>query len=599
MFLLFQPTPKASPSIPQVTSGEPYTIGAWYFTAWNDINDFQAVNSYGLYGRYDPWGGVRDYALGGDPQHLGVNYSNRQPLLGFYDLLDQSIMDTQILQAASRGLSYFAFYYYWDTDHNRESNVSVPIQRFVTSPNKGLMKFLISPFPVGRAPMTLSMWDNSVVPYMVTHYISDPSYLRTTDGRPVYVDFGWWQNDTQHAASLAYLRNATMAATGKNPIILFVAQQAHTVGDLTYAQSHLNLDGFTCFTFGPDYPGQPYSQKLAQIVPTFERQNMSFYVPCTTMGEDQRPWWDVGEGWGLQPNQMPYFSNITFTGFQQNLMDLKTYMNGNVTRTSKMLIVYAWNEWGEGGHIEPDAVYGYKYLDIIQSVFGLTPNAAQPATGKNGAVMVNWQAPKMMTTGGAAVAQVTVKNTGSSTWTSSGGYQLSSQNPQDNGVWGTSRVSLDSEQTVAPGKQIVFSFSVVAPSQPGTYNFRWRMIQNGSGPFGDYTTTVKVTVVQGAAATTTTTATSTSTSTTTNAVPSATTTSQTSVATSTSSSVFTPTQTTTSNAAQTTSTSTSSGGILEFPAQPLVAAAFAFLMVAAYLRARAKTRPDNEGTLLR
>lgn len=583
---LRQASAQTSAPVPQFSSSEPYMIGAWYFTAWSDINDFQAVNSLNLYGRLDAWGGVRDYALGGDPQHLGVNYSNRQPLLGFYDLLDQNVMDGQILQAASRGLSYFAFYYFWDTDHNRESNISVPIQRFVTSPDKGFVKFLIAPFAVGSAPMTLAMWESSVVPYMVSHYISDPSYLKTTDGRPVYVDFGWWPTTEAGAAADSFLRNATIAATGKNPVILFVAQQIHPAGDLGYAQSHLNLDGFTCFTFGPDFPGQPYTQKLAQVVPTLERQNMSFYVPCTTMGEDQRPWWDVGEGWGLKPNQMPYFSNITFAGFQQNLMDMKRYIDGNTTRTSKMLTIYAWNEWGEGGHIEPDAVYGYKYLDIIQNVFGLTSRATQPSIGKNAAVMVNWQAPKNMTTGESTAVQVTVRNTGSSTWTATGGFQLGSQNPSDNKVWGISRVSLDPGKSVPPGSQAVFSFDIVAPSQPGTYNLRWRMVQNGSGYFGDYTTTARVTVAQG---TTTTVSTSTSSSSqTTASTTSVTTPSQTSLTTA-SSSTSIPTQATSSSAIRTSqSTSPGGGGVPEFPTQPVAALVFALLLSAAYLLKRTK-----------
>ena len=45
-------------------------------------------------------------------------------------------MDKHIVQAASRGLSYFAFYWYWDADYQAESQISTPIHRFVSSPNK-------------------------------------------------------------------------------------------------------------------------------------------------------------------------------------------------------------------------------------------------------------------------------------------------------------------------------------------------------------------------------------------------------------------------------------------------------------------------------
>jgi hypothetical protein len=518
--------------------------------------------------------------MGMDPLHIGGNYSSRRPLLGFYDLLDQNIIDSQIKEAASRGLSYFAFYWYWDTHKNTEANVSAALVRFTTSPYKSLMKFLIAPIPVSGTPMTLEMWDEDVVPYMVTRYITDPSYLRTTDGRPVIVDFGWWQNDTAHAAGLSYLRSATVVATGNNPLILFVAQEVHTTADLAYAQSHLGLDGFTCFTFGPAYPGEPYVHTLSQIVPTLERQNMSFYVPCATTGEDTRIWWRVGYGFGIQPEQMLYNTNITFSAFQQNLEELKNYIGGNVSRTSKMLTIYAWNEWGEGGHVEPDAIYGYKYLDIIQSVFGLTARTDQPTFGPDNLVMVDWHAPSSMTAGASATAGITVLNTGSTAWTTADGYKLGSQNPQNNTVWGLDRVLLSSSQNVAPGTRIVFSFTIRAPSQPGVYNFRWRMVHEDVAWFGDSTPTARITVAPGSTSTTSTYTTSSLTALSTSSTVKST---SPSLSTSVAATVLT------SSSGATSSTTTGGQGIPEFPFQLVVVSVLVLVIALSYFVIRGWT----------
>ena len=68
------------------------------------------------YGRADTWGGVRDFVenrgafsvknpLTGDP----IEYSNRRPLIGFYDLMQQPVVDAEIQMAAHEGIEFFSF----------------------------------------------------------------------------------------------------------------------------------------------------------------------------------------------------------------------------------------------------------------------------------------------------------------------------------------------------------------------------------------------------------------------------------------------------------------------------------------------------------
>jgi hypothetical protein len=59
-------------------------------------------------------------------------------------------------------------------------------------------------------------------------------------------------------------------------------------------------------------------------------------------------------------------------------------------------------------------------------------------------------------------------------------------------IWGLNRVPPTSD--VLPGGETVFTFNITAPSTPGTYNFQWRMVQDGVEWFGPLTPNVPVSV---------------------------------------------------------------------------------------------------------
>lgn len=95
-----------------------------------------------------------------------------------------------------------------------------------------------------------------------------------------------------------------------------------------------------------------------------------------------------------------------------------------------------------------------------------------------------------MTAGKNYNVSVTMRNTGTATW-APGSYNLGSQNPPDNTTWGLNRVPVPGN--VGRNASATFNFNVKAPTAPGTYNFRWQMIQ-GTKWFGSLTTNASVVV---------------------------------------------------------------------------------------------------------
>lgn len=361
-------------------NNQPYTIGAWYFTAWSSYNDYQAVNSIDAYGRKDPWGGVRDHVEGKDAWGIGMDYARREPLIGFYDLADQSVMDTHIRQAASSGLSYFAFYWYWNTDKNAEDNVTLPIHTFLTSPYRNLMKFMLAPIKLGERPMTRDIWEHGLVPYMVETYFSDPSYLTTLDGRPVVILFDpGFTTVEDNAFAAKSLREQVRSRLNKEPVILWLYNPDWNSDYVAFVQSDYSVDGYACFQLGPATPAESYAATLSHWPEFMLRQQAYFHIPCVSTGLDRRPWYRITWGWsGEGVNDEPYNTDITLAAFQDHLLTVKSYLDSRQSTTSKTLTIYAWNEWGEGGEIEPSRVGGYEYLDAVQAVFGLSSITERP-----------------------------------------------------------------------------------------------------------------------------------------------------------------------------------------------------------------------------
>jgi hypothetical protein len=87
---------------------------------------------------------------------------------------------------------------------------------------------------------------------------------------------------------------------------------------------------------------------------------------------------------------------------------------------------------------------------------------------------------------------ITLTNMGNNTWTAAESYYLGSQSPEDNFTWGLNRVALPHD--VLPGEQVTFNFFITAPAEPGSYDFQWRMVQEGVEWFGDLSPNIPIEV---------------------------------------------------------------------------------------------------------
>ncbi len=352
--------------------------GALYFGTW-DMETHPAILRGGRteFGRdYDDWwAGVRDYS-GRDPsvpQYKGVwpddDFSDRMPAIGFYDDSQTATVEKHITQATSGGLDYFAFYWYWNPQKRAESH-GVGLQSFLRARNRATMDFALTicahSWDNGVLKIPVEQYD-TVVAHLANNYLSQPNYLRANDGRRIV-----WLCDTRgigsgSAADVKDFTNRLRAAarTKWQEEILVLAHQ-----DLGHQPASVGADG--------DYCAAPYHAVLSRSYRSYvDGQRNGFahgsqnFVRCVMSDFDERPRYPITK----EPaSTVYYFPDHSFDLFARAARNAYADIAAS-TRTSvvdNFVLVYAWNEWHEGGYIEPNARDGSRYLDILRAELRLT-----------------------------------------------------------------------------------------------------------------------------------------------------------------------------------------------------------------------------------
>ena len=126
-------------------------------------------------------------------------------------------------------------------------------------------------------------------------------------------------------------------------------------------------------------------------------------------------------------------------------------------------------------------------LTVHDSLLQIATDTVTVTVATDDAAVVSSAVPASTLRNRAAGIQITMQNTGTTTWTAAAGYALSSVNPNDNTTWGLNRVQLSPSDSIAPGQSKTFAFNITVPNSAtyltGPLHCDWQMI-NGSTRFG-------------------------------------------------------------------------------------------------------------------
>ncbi len=314
--------------------------------------------------RWDAWysgsnlSKTEEIALSPEKWHYRLPFYAVIPKKGTVQIrLDtQAQMDFEIRAAKAGGLDYWAFGYYGDNDKNANA-----LKKYLNSAHKADMRYALLLFPqaIGK-----SGWLGQVV----AHF-SDPLYMKVLNGRPLLYVFDAGGSISKN--DLESVRSAAKSAGLPNP---YIAWMTWDVQD-GKCESH-DCDAIANYGLSPT--GNPLEvvpyQNLANVDLKFsqdaENRGLKVIPPVGT-GWDPRPGYDYPPPWGA--GYKTAVTNGTPQEIAENLNTAIHWANSNGSAESKVILIYAWNEFEEGGWLTPMLQGGAERLTAISSVMSTLP----------------------------------------------------------------------------------------------------------------------------------------------------------------------------------------------------------------------------------
>jgi len=307
-------------------------------------------------------------------------FPERTPLLGYYREGDPGVMDWQIKWAVEHGISFFAFDWYWD--RGRRQLEHALHDGYLHARFRSYIKFCLlwaNHNPRGSSSEADLL---TVADYWIAHYFRRPEYL-TLDARPLVIIFSperLREDMGSEAVSVAIRRmRARVEAAGFRGLFVVGAIDADPA-----ALEALKAEGYDAAT-GYNYPRAgmedqsareaPYDSAVdgyQQIWADMAAAGSLDYIPVTEPGWDARPW-DGAKALvrtGRHPEK-----------FREMLTRARAFADRHpVAGRRKLVLVEAWNEYGEGAVIEPHQEWGFGYLDAVRDVFGVSGGSHRDLT---------------------------------------------------------------------------------------------------------------------------------------------------------------------------------------------------------------------------
>jgi hypothetical protein len=334
--LLFLLTEAALPS-------EKIAIGVYYYPGWKD-------SSFAWFKR--PWEPIKAFP-------------EKTPLLGYYPEGEVWVAEKHIDWASVYGIDFFAYDWYWDGNTVLGEHA---LDAYRKAKNKNKIKFCILWANHSETPKNLKDYDD-MVNYWLSNYFNDICYYKIY-GKPVVFIFSWWNlldkvKKFGLTAQAALVRADSLAKVSKQSGIYFIDATNEEPSDAL--EKKLAGQGYNAYTgwnyvFARNKQGVlDYDSMVATYIDYYraaeKTSHLIPYIVSVSPGWDSRPW--KGPDAGRRLNSSPEKFATMLAGAKKCINAMKN--------SPQMLMIEAWNEYGEGAYIEPTKQWGFQYLEALKN----------------------------------------------------------------------------------------------------------------------------------------------------------------------------------------------------------------------------------------
>lgn len=333
-----------------------YNVGVYYFPGWK--YGAEGNPSYAV----DPWAPIKAFP-------------EREPLLGWYQDGDKSVMEQQLKWMLDYGIDYVVFDWYWTANNKALLTHSIDAYKSIRNAKP---RFSIMWANHNNTPNSLANYD-SMVSYWIENYFKDGRYWKIGHKPVVYI---FSVHDLDKKASALGVTSAWLLERANTVAKNYGFDGLYFVGGVGLERQIVRegadaygYDAFSAYNYhvGLELGSsslKPLSSSYYELDQGYQfvwdwmvkYARRPYFVPVTS-GWNKTPW--GGSSSLLHDN-----SESTVDSFRSHLISAKSYLDRYPDKTKSTVVICCWNEFGEGSYIEPTKKMGFRYLDVVKQVFG-------------------------------------------------------------------------------------------------------------------------------------------------------------------------------------------------------------------------------------